>query len=258
MIPSEYSYMTNPALFSAQELSASRQTSIHLFGWDCRPPPLTAVLFPGRGRFPERLLSAHGRRSVSPFVKKERLNYLGRSLTTSSHKEPASTTNGPGCFSSVSSSCSGSLFRMISIPRVSTNKSLWQSFLPFVIHYVLWAVRPWFSKWFQDELKAALWAELGKTGTGIAFCCSLPFLTRAASLSTQVFSGAVSFRDREHFINAKPKQTTMTRKCQIILHIDHWQVKIINSCLYLINLKIQIKIFMHIFVVNSYIMVGWK
>lgn len=148
--------MTNLALFSAQELSAGRQALIHLFGWDCKPPPLTGAPFLGRWCFQEQLLSVHGRCSVSPFVKKERLSYLGQSLTTSSHKESASTTNDPSCFSSVSSSRSGSLFRMISIPRVFMNKSLWQSFLPFVIHYVLCAGRPWFSKWFQDELKEAL------------------------------------------------------------------------------------------------------
>lgn len=146
--------MTNPALFSAQELSASRQTFVHLFGWDCKPPPPSGVLFLGRWCFQEQLLSGNGRCSVSPFVKSVR-TILGRSLTTSSHKKSASSPNGPRCFSSVSSSWSGSLFRMISIPPVFTNKSLWQSFLPFVTRDVLCAVRPWSSKWFQDELKGS-------------------------------------------------------------------------------------------------------
>lgn len=148
MVQSEYCYMTNLALFSAQGLSASRQTSINLFGWDCKPfsywSPLPGVLvFPRAQREWEVLCLTLCWESV--WIVRAR---IWQSLHEKNQRLPS-------CFSSVSSFWSGSLFRMISIPWVFVNKSLWQSFLPFVIHCVLCAVRPWFSKWFQDELKEA-------------------------------------------------------------------------------------------------------
>lgn len=62
MIPNEYSWMPNVALFAAQALSASRQTSIRLFGWECKPPALTGVLLLV---VPGAVLGVNGRCSVS-------------------------------------------------------------------------------------------------------------------------------------------------------------------------------------------------
>lgn len=57
--------MTNLVLFSARELSARRQTFIHLFGWDCKPLSLTGVLFLGWWYFQEQLVHVNGSYSVS-------------------------------------------------------------------------------------------------------------------------------------------------------------------------------------------------
>lgn len=149
-------YVTNLALFSAEELSANYQQIMGRLLFIClgeiTNPCLLLSPVPGVV-LPPRAVVQCAWELLSFTLCEECLNFLGQSLTTSSHKESASTTNDSCCFSSVSSSWSVSLFRMISIPWVFMNKALWQSFLPFVTRYVLCAVRPWCSKWSQDEVK---------------------------------------------------------------------------------------------------------
>lgn len=101
-----------------------------LFGWGWRPLPWLEPCSWGSG-VSKSSVGMGG--AVSTFGKEEGLYSSGQSLTISSHKESASPMNNPSCYSSLNSSWSGSLFRMISIPWVFGSKSVWRSFLRFVI-----------------------------------------------------------------------------------------------------------------------------
>lgn len=174
-----------------------------------KTPPLPVALLLGQWHFQE--LGRNGRCSVSPYGKEEGLSSLGQSLTISSQKESASPMNNRSCYSSLKSSWSGSLFRMISIPWVFGSKSVWLSFLPFVI--------PVF--FVQSDLDLVGDSRMnGKKpinclgNDGHMHCVLLkshfPFLCCFPAHSGVLC--IMSFRDRKPFINSKSKQTAITRK----------------------------------------------
>lgn len=187
-----------------------KQADFYSFVWvRLQTPSLCWSPVPGVVAFPRAVAQCEW--EVFSLTLCKKVNYLGQSLTTSSHKESASTTNDPGCFSSVSSSWSGSLFRIISIPRVFMNESLWQFPalcypLRFVCSQTL--TKQVISGWI--ERSPVSWVGKDRHMHRVLLKSHFPHPCCFAIHSG--VSGIMFYRDRKCFINAKSKPTAITRK----------------------------------------------